>query len=113
MMPDTLMWIMAVLAMGAVTFAIRAAPAVMPKRWLKSNLLMALNFALPLCVMTLLVLSSLHVDAPSRSSYYLLAEILALSLVWLSYRLWRNVLVSMMVGVAALNGWLWLLANMP
>lgn len=29
-------------------------------------------------------------------------------LVLLSYMRWRNVLASMIVGVGALNGWLWL-----
>lgn len=105
---QTLYWWLAVLAMGAVTFAIRAAPLFLPKIWLQSALLKALNFALPLCVMTLLILASLQLKQALVQPLYLLAEVLALLLVLASYMRWRNVLVSMVVGVAALNGWLWL-----
>lgn len=106
---QTVYWWIAVLAMGAVTFALRAAPLFLPKIWMQSALLKALNFALPLCVMTLLILASLKLDAAFSQPRYLLAEVLSLLLVLASYMRWRNVLVSMVVGVAALNGWLWLL----
>ena len=102
-------WLLAVLAMGAVTFLLRAAPVLLPKAWLKSALLHALNFALPLSVMTLLILASLSLNKATAQPLYLAAEILALLCVWLSYRQWRNVLVSMIIGGAALNGWLWVL----
>lgn len=102
-------WLLAVLAMGAITFLLRAAPILLPKRWLKSALLHALNFALPLSVMTLLMLASLRLDRGQSQPRYLLAEVLALAVVWLSYHCGRNVLMSMVAGVAALNGWLWLL----
>ena len=72
-------------------------------------MLHALNFALPLSVMTLLILASLSLNKAAAQPLYLAAEILALLCVWLSYRQWRNVLVSMIIGVAALNGWLWVL----
>lgn len=102
-------WLLAVLSMGAVTFLLRAAPVLLPRVWLKSVLLHALNFALPLSVMVLLILASLSLDQAISQPRQLLAEILALVCVWFSYRRWRNVLVSMITGVAALNGWLWLL----
>lgn len=102
-------WLLSVLLMGGATYLLRAAPVLLPKTWLKSALLLALNFALPLSVMTVLILTSLSLDKAATSPRYLMAEILALTCVWLSYRYWRNVLISMVIGVAALNGWLWLL----
>lgn len=107
-----MLWLLAVLLMGAITFVLRAAPVLLPKAWLQSPLLRALNRALPLCVMALLLLSSLAIGtAPQspQSPHLLIAQILALACVWLTYRWRRNVLLSMVVGVAAINGWLWAL----
>lgn len=59
-------------AMGVVTFALRAAPLVLPKAWMQSALLQALNFALPLCVMTLLVLSGLALNEAADKTLFLL-----------------------------------------
>ncbi len=107
-------WLLATLAMGAITFVLRAAPVWLPKAWLQSPLLRALNAALPLCVMVLLLLSSLSIGPqPEHPAHMLPAQLLALACVWLSYRLWRQVFVSMVIGVAALNGWLWLLSRLP
>ncbi len=99
-----MLWLVSVLAMGLITFLLRAAPTMLPKIWLKSTLLNALNFALPLCVMTLLVLTGLHWQTPLNAENGLLAaQVSALMLVLVSYRYWRNVFISMIVGVAALN----------
>ena len=106
MTPDmTLNFWLAVLLMGALTFALRAAPLLLPKRWLQSQLLADLNAALPLCVLILLILAGLHIPAaPVEGNWgYLAAELLALLVVLLLYIRWRNVLLCMAAGVAALN----------
>lgn len=105
---DNLWMLGAIFAMGAVTFFLRAVPAIVPVRYLTSVWLRALNYALPLCVMTLLVLSSLSIDFEKFNHTRLLCEIIALVLVVISYAYKRNVLISMVLGVAALNGALWL-----
>ena len=105
---DNLWMLGAIFVMGAVTFFLRAVPAILPTRYLSSVWLRALNYALPLCVMTLLVLSSLSLDYAKFDHTRLLCEIIALVLVVASYAYKRNVLISMVLGVAALNGALWL-----
>lgn len=110
MTATSLHWLLTALAMAAVTFALRAAPTLLPKRWLKSDLLLALNAALPLCVMTLLVLGSLTWPG-GGATRQLGAELLALGVVLGLYLKTRNTLVSMAAGVAALNGALWLLRH--
>lgn len=101
-------WWLALLCMGGITFLLRAAPLFLPKGWLKSQLLADLNAALPLSVMTLLLLASLHLDNLPQESARLVAEIGAIACVLLVHIRLRNVLVSMIVGVGALNGLLWL-----
>ncbi|MDO5686400.1 MAG: AzlC family ABC transporter permease [Neisseria sp.] len=96
--------IMAIVCMGAVTFLLRFAPNLIPKRYFDSPYLTALNFALPLSVMTILIAASVDVDGALAGSLHLLsAQIAALAAVWLVYRLWRNVLAGMVVGVAVIN----------
>ncbi len=102
-------FVVATLCMGLVTFILRAAPTMIPKLWLQSDLLRALNRALPLCVMVILTLVALPLDATDNTHLPLLAQLVALVLVLLSYIKFRNVLVAMVVGVASLNGLLWLL----
>lgn len=104
----TASWWLALLCMGGVTFLLRAAPLFLPKGWLKSQLLTDLNAALPLSVMTLLLLASLHLDSFPQHTARLGAEVGAILCVLLAHIRWRNVLFSMIVGVGVLNGLLWL-----
>lgn len=107
--------IIAILAMAGVTFATRVMPIVLPQKVLNSPLLMAVNKGLPLAVMTLLILSSLQwVDEFKQfgMSHLLLAQILALGVVLVSYHYWKQLFASMIIGIASLNGFLWLLERM-
>ena len=117
--PDNVYLVAATFAMALVTFLTRLTPIILPKRLLDAPLLLAVNKALPLSVMTLLILTSLHwqqhkpmPNAMSMSlglSPLLVAEILALLVVLLSYHWKKQLLLSMLVGIASLNGFLWLL----
>ena len=117
--PDNFYLVAATFAMALVTFLTRITPIILPKRLLDAPLLLAVNKALPLSVMTLLILTSLHwqqhkpmPNAMSMSlglSPLLVAEILALIVVLLSYHWKKQLLLSMLVGIASLNGFLWLL----
>lgn len=117
--PDSFYLIAATFAMALVTFLTRLTPIILPKRLLDAPLLLAVNKALPLSVMTLLILTSLHwqqhkpmPNAMSMSlglSPLLVAEILALIVVLLSYHWKKQLLLSMLVGIASLNGFLWVL----
>ncbi|MEN6670545.1 AzlD domain-containing protein [Psychrobacter sp. B38] len=107
--------IFATLAMAAVTFVIRALPALIPKKLLDTPWLHRLNESLPLSVMVLLILTSLSYQDLSASTgisspewHLLLAQIGALLLVLFIYHVSRQLLVSMVVGIAAINGLLWL-----
>ncbi|MBP6117624.1 MAG: AzlD domain-containing protein [Neisseriaceae bacterium] len=95
--------------MGVITFLLRAFPTLVPKAWLRSRLLSALNFALPISVMVVLILASLSLKADTFAWPRLSAEVLALATVLLTYVFWRNVFISVIVGVASLNGFIWLL----
>ncbi|MBP6346505.1 MAG: AzlD domain-containing protein [Neisseriaceae bacterium] len=95
--------------MGVITFLLRAFPTLVPKPWLDSRVLRALNFALPISVMVVLILASLSLSEAKFSLPRLSAEVLALGAVLLTYVFWRNVFVSVIVGVASLNGLIWLL----
>ena len=115
--PDNFYLIAATFAMALVTFLTRITPIILPKRLLDAPLLLAVNKALPLSVMTLLILTSLHWQQPKPMSMsmslglspLLVAEILALLVVLLSYHWKKQLLLSMLVGIASLNGFLWLL----
>ena len=111
--------ILATLAMAAVTFITRALPALIPKKLLDTPWLHRLNESLPLSVMVLLILTSLSYQGLSDNAgfqaglnsaevHLLMAQIGALLLVLLIYHLSRQLLVSMIVGIAAINGFLWL-----
>ena len=106
--------IMATFAMAAVTFVTRALPALIPKKLLDTPWLHRLNESLPLSVMVLLVLTSLsyqgiaqNMALSSPELHLLMAQIGALLLVLLIYHVSRQLLVSMVVGIAAINGFLW------
>ena len=119
--PDNVYLIAATFAMALVTLLTRITPIILPKRLLDAPLLLAVNKALPLSVMTLLILTSLHWQQPKAMpnamlnamsvslglSPLLMAEILALIVVLLSYHWKKQLLLSMLVGIASLNGFLW------
>ena len=117
--PDNFYLVAATFAMALVTLLTRLTPIILPKRLLDVPLLLAVNKALPLSVMTLLILTSLHWQQPKAMpnamivslglSPLLVAEILALLVVLLSYHWKKQLLLSMLVGIASLNGFLWLL----
>lgn len=107
--------ILATFAMAAVTFVTRALPALIPKKLLDTPWLHRLNESLPLSVMVLLILTSLSYQNLSVTNgmhsaelHLLMAQIGALLLVLLIYHISRQLLVSMVVGIAAINGLLWL-----
>ena len=111
--------ILATLAMAAVTFITRALPALIPKKLLDTPWLHRLNESLPLSVMVFLILTSLSYQGLSDNAgfqaglnsaevHLFMAQIGALLLVLLIYHLSRQLLVSMIVGIAAINGFLWL-----
>ncbi|MDE4453750.1 AzlD domain-containing protein [Psychrobacter sp. DAB_AL62B] len=110
--------IIATFAMAAVTFVTRALPALIPKKLLDTPWLHRLNESLPLSVMVLLILTSLSYQGLSENTglnsaevHLLMAQIGALLLVLFVYHISRQLLVSMVVGIAAINGFLWLLTN--
>ena len=110
--------IFATFAMAAVTFITRALPALIPKKLLDTPWLHRLNESLPLSVMVLLILTSLsyqglseHAGLNSAEVHLLMAQIGALLSVLFVYHLSRQLLVSMIVGIAAINGFLWLLTH--
>jgi len=115
--PDNVYLVAATFAMALVTFLTRLTTIILPKRLLDAPLLLAVNKALPLSVMTLLILTSLHWQQPKPMpnamsmslglSPLLVAEILALLMVLFSYHWKKQLLLSMLVGIASLNGFLW------
>lgn len=111
--------IFATFAMAAVTFITRALPALIPKKLLDTPWLHRLNESLPLSVMVLLILTSLSYQDLSASTglqsaelHLLMAQIGALMLVLLVYHFSRQLLVSMVVGIATINGLLWLFTQL-
>ncbi len=110
--------IFATFAMAAVTFVTRALPALIPKKLLDTPWLHRLNESLPLSVMVLLILTSLSYQKLSMTAginsaewHLLMAQIGALFLVLCVYHISRQLLISMMVGIAAINGLLWVFNN--
>lgn len=101
--------IISIFIMGLITFLLRAFPTFVPKRLLDSHLLRALNYALPLSVMTVLIIHSMGIDFSHPDLLSIFAKLLALLMVLFSYIIWRNVFLSVIVGVAALNGFLYIL----
>ena len=110
--------IFATFAMAAVTFITRALPALIPKKLLDTPWLHRLNESLPLSVMALLILTSLSYQGLSGTAslnsaevHLLMAQIGALLSVLVVYHLSRQLLISMIVGIAAINGFLWLFTH--
>lgn len=90
--------------MAAAIFVCRVLPLFLPQRWLQLGYLQSLNRTLPLCIMLILLLSSLkipHLSAPSFQALYI--ELSALTIVLLSYIWLRNTLLSVALGVAGIN----------
>lgn len=123
MMSNT-MFILATFAMGAITFAQRAMPTLLPKKWLDSSLLHSLNEALPLAVMVLLILVSIPLlpllltwlpwtgsteTLVDDTRIHLIAQVLSLVGVVVIYHKTRQLLVAMVAGVLLVNLFLWLL----
>ncbi|WP_319800150.1 AzlD domain-containing protein [Psychrobacter sp. I-STPA6b] len=106
--------IIAILAMAGITFTIRAMPALLPKAYLDTPWLHRLNSNLPLCVLVLLILTSLHYSPSdfhfqmNADTALLLSQIIALIAVLFSYHFFKQLFISMIVGIAMLNGCLWL-----
>ena len=98
-------FLIALACMSVITFVLRAAPTLLPRKWLESPWLNALNFALPLSVMMVLILAALPLQEAVLEQNWreLVAQILALLLVLWVYARWRNVLVAMVTGVGVLN----------
>ena len=110
--------ILATLAMAGVTFITRALPALIPRKLLDTPWLHRLNESLPLSVMVLLILTSLSYQDLSATTglhstelHLLMAQTGALLLTLFAYHINRQLLVSMIVGIASLNGLLWLFTN--
>lgn len=101
-------WLLAILVMGAITFALRALPLALYRQLVSSRMVAALNERLPLCVMVVLLLFSLRggMQAPGLAA----AEWVALAVVAAVHLRWRNPLASVVSGIAALNLALWALA---
>lgn len=108
MLPTPLLLIGIVL-MGIITLILRAFPTLVPQRLLRQRWLLALNFALPMAVMTILIMASLNLFSEQFTATQLTAEVIALVFVLLSYIRWNNVFISLAVGIGSLNGLLILL----
>jgi len=99
-------FLIVLLATACTTFFLRAAPVLIPRRWLASPLLQALNRFLPLCVMVILVANTFtRLEGPLLKPFA--AQLLALVIVLLSYIRFKNVLLSMILGVGSLNALLY------
>lgn len=107
-MSQNLHWWLAVGVMAGITFLLRALPLAAHKTLSRSRIAGELNRRLPLCVMVILLLVSLKGSPADVSA--LVPELLALGLVALTYLQWRNPLLSVVAGVAALNGFTALMA---
>lgn len=110
-MSESVHWWLAIAVMGGITFVLRALPLAAHRPLSRSRLAGALNRRLPLCVMVVLLLVSLK--GTPLEPVLLASELLALVVVALSYLRWRNPLVSVVAGVAALNGLNALMAALP
>lgn len=108
MLPTPLLLI-GIILMGGITLILRAFPTLVPQRLLRQRWLLALNFALPMAVMTILIMASLNLFTEQFTMTRLSAEIIALVFVLLSYIRWHNVFISLAVGIGSLNAILLLL----
>lgn len=102
MLPIPLL-LVGIILMGGITLILRAFPTLVPQRLLRQRWLLALNFALPMAVMTILIMASLNLFTEQFTMTRLSAEIIALVFVLLSYIRWHNVFISLAVGIGSLN----------
>lgn len=102
MLPTPLL-LVGIILMGGITLILRAFPTLVPQRLLRQRWLLALNFALPMAVMTILIMASLNLFTEQFTMTRLSAEIIALVFVLLSYIRWHNVFISLAVGIGSLN----------
>lgn len=118
-MSHDLYLMLAIFTMAGITFITRVTPTILPKKLLTAPFFVKLNQALPLTVMVLLILSALswQDNNPPNSPHFalsalLVAQILSLVVVLVSYHVFRQLLVSMIIGIACLNGFLYVLQNL-
>ncbi|TNG90759.1 AzlD domain-containing protein [Pasteurellaceae bacterium USgator11] len=101
---NTITILVTVAAMASVMLLCRALPLFLPQRWLQLGWLQSLNQSLPLCIMLILLFSSLKIPTSLSSGFTtLLYEIAALAVVLASYIWLRNTLLSVVLGVTCLN----------
>lgn len=108
-MLSTPLLLIGILIMGAITLIQRAFPTLVPQRLLRQRWLIALNFALPMAVMTILIMASISLFKSDVTLIRVLSEFGALTLVLISYIRWSNVFISLAIGIGSLNGFLFLL----
>lgn len=108
MLPIPLL-LVGILIMGIITLIQRAFPLLVPQRLLRQRWLLALNYALPMAVMTILIMASVSLFSDKFTIVRFSAEIVALIFVLLSYIRWGNVFISLAVGIGTLNAILYLL----
>lgn len=101
---DNLTIIIALLSMSATIIFCRTLPLMLPRRWLNSRWIYRLNQQLPLCIMIVLLLSSLSLKGDiSASILTIVSELITITAVILSYHWKRNILLSVAVGIIILN----------
>ncbi|WP_301099150.1 AzlD domain-containing protein [Otariodibacter sp.] len=106
---DTINIIYMLIALVLGTQICRFIPLVLPKAMVSHTILQKLNRILPLIIMILLVLTSLALPKEGTGYTLFIAQILALVTVILSYHWFKNILISVSLGVLNVNLLLWLL----
>ncbi|MCO5414748.1 MULTISPECIES: AzlD domain-containing protein [Ralstonia] len=86
--------------MSVLTVLLRASPLMINRTVLRSRPVTQLNQELPLCVMAVLVANAL---GSSGMSSQIGLELIALCGVALTYLMWRNALLSVIVGIGGLT----------
>lgn len=100
----TLEMLLMLVALTCGTMFCRFLPMIFPQALLVHPFLQKLNKLLPLAIMVLLLLTSLHFPAHQTGLRLFMAECCSLVLVLVSYRWWRNFLLSVGLGILCLNG---------
>ena len=104
---ETLDIIYMLIALVLGTQLCRFIPLMLPKSALTHPILQKLNKILPLVIMILLVLTSLSLPQNNSGYALFLAQLGALALVIVSYKWLKNILLSVGLGIAGLNFFLW------
>ncbi|MBE2896397.1 AzlD domain-containing protein [Pasteurellaceae bacterium HPA106] len=100
---NTLDTLITLLGMAGAMVICRGFPLLMPASWLQMRWLQALNQMLPLCIMLILLLSSLSLPTLSGDWLPFARELAALCVVLISYRTWHNTLLSVVIGIVSIN----------